>query len=230
MTTQTMTTFVGIVGRDENLFRETKSDGSAGGNQAILRSFPQIFGKIFICSTDTSKKKSLALQSGFNPLTTGSRLPVVVSLHLDTTTQVHISPLQTCWKHNASFHTTDVKGAATFLAVPAQGNLGRLRSRQRKAAPASYTYSPHFHLWKSWLLKGQSNEILDLLFSSFEPALATDQWIKIFSILVKNSQSYSNFKSENLTPRGIILRRVRLHVVWYPGKTISELPFFTLNF
>ena len=57
MTTQTTTTFVGVVGRDENLFRETKSGGSAGGNQAILRSFPQIFGKIFICSTDTSKKK-----------------------------------------------------------------------------------------------------------------------------------------------------------------------------
>ena len=80
MTTQTTTTFVGVVGRDENLFRETKSGGSAGGNQAILRSFPQIFGKIFICSTDTSKKKSLALQSGFNPLTTGSRLPVVVPI------------------------------------------------------------------------------------------------------------------------------------------------------
>ena len=33
MTTQTTTTFVGIVGRNENLFRETKSGGSAGGNQ-----------------------------------------------------------------------------------------------------------------------------------------------------------------------------------------------------
>ena len=34
MTTQTTTTFVGVVGRNENLFRETKSGGSAGGNQA----------------------------------------------------------------------------------------------------------------------------------------------------------------------------------------------------
>ena len=33
MTTQTTTTFVGIVGRNENLFRETKSGDSAGGNQ-----------------------------------------------------------------------------------------------------------------------------------------------------------------------------------------------------
>ena len=50
-------------------------------------------------------------------------------------------------------------------------------------------------------LKGQSNKIFNLqFFSSFEPALATDQWVKIFSNLVKNSQSYLNFKSENLTP------------------------------
>ena len=56
-------------------------------------------------------------------------------------------------------------------------------------------------------LKGQSKEIFDLqFFSSFEPALATDQWVKIFSNLVKNSQSYSNFKPENLTPWGIIPR------------------------
>ena len=40
-------------------------------------------------------------------------------------------------------------------------------------------------------LKGQSNYIYDLqFFSSFEPALAIDQWIKIFLILVRNSQSY----------------------------------------
>ena len=42
MTTQTTTTFVGVVGRDENLFRETKSGGSAGGNQAILESWTQL--------------------------------------------------------------------------------------------------------------------------------------------------------------------------------------------
>ena len=42
------------------------------------------------------------------------------------------------------------------------------------------------------------------IFLSFEPAMATDQRVKIFSILVKNLQSYSNFKSENLTPQGII--------------------------
>ena len=58
-------------------------------------------------------------------------------------------------------------------------------------------------------LKGQSNEIFDQqFFSSFEPALATGQWVKKNSNLVKNSQSYLNFKPENLTPRGIIPRRV----------------------
>ena len=57
--------------------------------------------------------------------------------------------------------------------------------------------------------KSQSNEIFDLqFFSSIEPALATDQWVKIFLNLVKNSQSYSNFKSKKLTPRDIIPRRV----------------------
>ena len=72
------------------------------------------------------------------------------------------------------------------------------------------------------MYEGQSNEIFDLqFFSSFEPALASDQWVKIFSILVKNSQSYSNFKSENLTPRGIIPRRVNLPGVSYPCESIS---------
>ena len=36
------------------------------------------------------------------------------------------------------------------------------------------------HLVNIWELKGQSNEI----FSYFEPTWATDQWVKIFSILV----------------------------------------------
>ena len=63
-------------------------------------------------------------------------------------------------------------------------------------------------------LKGQSNEIFDLqFFSKFEPACATDQRVKIFSILFKNSLSYSNFKS--------IPRRVSLPGVSYPCKSIS---------
>ena len=60
-------------------------------------------------------------------------------------------------------------------------------------------------------LKGQSNEIFDLwFFSSLKPVWATDQQVKIFSILVKNSPSYTNFKLENLTPWGMIPRRVNL--------------------
>ena len=43
-------------------------------------------------------------------------------------------------------------------------------------------------------LKGQSNEIFNHSFlSSFELAWVTDQWVKIFSILVRISLSYSNF-------------------------------------
>ena len=40
------------------------------------------------------------------------------------------------------------------------------------------------------------NEIFDLQFFHyvFESAWATELWVKIFSFLVKNSQSYSNFK------------------------------------
>ena len=57
-------------------------------------------------------------------------------------------------------------------------------------------------------LKGQSNEIFDLqFFSSIEPAWATDQWVKIFSNLVRFLLSYSNFYE---SPRGMILRRVNL--------------------
>ena len=57
---------------------------------------------------------------------------------------------------------------------------------------------------------GPSNEILDLhFFSLFEPSWATDQWVKIFSILVKILLTYSNFSVEKLTPQGIIPLRVK---------------------
>ena len=43
------------------------------------------------------------------------------------------------------------------------------------------------------LLKGQSNEIFDLQsFHHSKPAWATDQWVKIFSMLIKISLSYLN--------------------------------------
>ena len=72
---------------------------------------------------------------------------------------------------------------------------------------------------------GPSKEIFDPhFFSSFEPAWATDQWVKIVSILVKISQSYSNFLNDTAlsqSPRSIILRGVTHD----PGKstTISEI-------
>ena len=73
-----------------------------------------------------------------------------------------------------------------------------------------------------FFLKGQSNEIFDLrFFSSLEPVWATDQQIEIFFILVKNSPSYTNFKFENVTPRGIIPRRVSLPEVSYPSESVS---------
>ena len=61
-----------------------------------------------------------------------------------------------------------------------------------------------------------------LVFSSFEPAWATDQWGKIFSILVKISLSYLNFYE---SPKGIILRRVNLPGVSnpYPGESFFEI-------
>ena len=44
-------------------------------------------------------------------------------------------------------------------------------------------------------LKGQSNEIFDVqFFSLFEPVWVTDQWVKIFSVLVEISLRYSNLK------------------------------------
>ena len=45
----------------------------------------------------------------------------------------------------------------------------------------------------------------------FEPAWATDQWVKIFSILVKISSSFSNFSVQKLPPRprSIILQGVQ---------------------
>ena len=63
----------------------------------------------------------------------------------------------------------------------------------------------------SIVLKGQSNEIFDLwFFPSLKLVWATDQQVKIFSIFDKNSPSYTNFKFENMTPRGMIPRQVNL--------------------
>ena len=71
-----------------------------------------------------------------------------------------------------------------------------------------------------WALKGQSNEIFDLqFFSSFEPAWATDQWVKIFSILVKFSPSYSNFYESPWE----ILRRVNLPGYHTPASQMTFL-------
>ena len=58
------------------------------------------------------------------------------------------------------------------------------------------------------ILKGQSKEeMFDLQFSSpFEPARATGQWVKISTIFVRISLSYSTLLyMKKLTPRSITL-------------------------
>ena len=48
------------------------------------------------------------------------------------------------------------------------------------------------------MLKGQSKAIFDPpFFSSFEPAWATDVWVKIVSFLVSFSPRYSKFSIKN---------------------------------
>ena len=56
-----------------------------------------------------------------------------------------------------------------------------------------------------------------LIFSSFEPARATDQWVEVFSILIKISPIYLNFyvaispgypTAQSQSPRGMIPRGV----------------------
>ena len=61
------------------------------------------------------------------------------------------------------------------------------------------------------LLKGQSNQNFDLqFFSSFEPAWATDQWVKTVSFLISFSSRYSYFSG---VLRSIILRGVKFPAV-----------------
>ena len=68
-------------------------------------------------------------------------------------------------------------------------------------------------------LKGQSNEIFDLLFfSSFKPVWPTDQWVKIFSFQVSFSPKYSYFSG---ALRSIILRGVKFHPVSYCAESSS---------
>ena len=97
----------------------------------------------------------------------------------------------------------------------------------RICSPSSSLVSAISLILKSGLiaLKGQSNKIFNLrFFSSLEPVWATDQQVKIFSILVKNSPSYTNFKFENLTPQVMIPRRVSLPGVSYTGESIKNPP------
>ena len=69
------------------------------------------------------------------------------------------------------------------------------------------------------------------LFSSIEPALATGQWIKVFFILIRFSQSYSHFSEISpgydtlaiQSPQSMIPRRVNI-----PG-VASQLLKFLLN-
>ena len=52
-------------------------------------------------------------------------------------------------------------------------------------------------VWRIRLIKGTvQRDFRPPFFSSFEPVWATDQWVKIVSILVKFSLSYSNFSCE----------------------------------
>ena len=87
------------------------------------------------------------------------------------------------------------------------------------------TFSPSYKMLKFQILiiltpqhsnvKGQSNESFDLqfCFPPFEPAWATDQWLKIFFILIKISLSYSNFlwispgyhTAQSQSPWGIVV-------------------------
>ena len=62
-------------------------------------------------------------------------------------------------------------------------------------------------------LKGQSKEIFDLHLFVFESA--TDQWVKIFTILVKISWNYSNFRFKKLNHRGMIPQGVMFRRVFY---------------
>ena len=96
------------------------------------------------------------------------------------------------------------------------------------------------------MLKGQSNEIIDLQFySSFEPTCATDQRLKYFRFWLRIrwviqilspkiwlpgvsypgesvSPGYHTLASQS--PRGIIPLRVNLPGVSYPGESIKNLP------
>ena len=72
-------------------------------------------------------------------------------------------------------------------------------------------------------LKGQTNDIFNHQFFhsfrfSFKPAWAANQWVKIFSILVKISPGYSIFSE---SPRGIIPQRFNLPGISYAGESIS---------
>ena len=89
-----------------------------------------------------------------------------------------------------------------------QKNARTLRSFEKNRCPTLIKYH---------ILKGTvQRDFRPPFFPSFEPAWATDQWVKIFLILVKFSPSYSNFYE---SPRGMILRRVNLPGVSYPGES-----------
>ena len=74
---------------------------------------------------------------------------------------------------------------------------------------------------------GQSNEFLyrPPVFPQIEPIWFTDQRIKIFLIMIKNSRSYSNFQFENLTPQGINKTRFKKNEYFFLEIYITFIHF-----
>ena len=117
----------------------------------------------------------------------------------------------------------------SWVSPGAQGSSSRctwckwwLRGTARCPCPPGYPTQVS-HEGKSYIKGTVQRDLLPPFFPSFEPAWATNQQVKTFSILVKISPSYSNFSD---SPRGIIPRRANLPGVSYPA---SHLTFLVPN-
>ena len=77
-----------------------------------------------------------------------------------------------------------------FSVFIISGKIHKHAGKKKNSDPREF----YQNMLTSDFLKGQSNEIFELQFvSSFKPAWASDQWVKLFLILVKIFQRYLHF-------------------------------------
>ena len=95
----------------------------------------------------------------------------------------------------------------------------------RGTCAAKFKFSKNHREYFFWVLMDRVTSFQTSSFSQIEPIFPTDQRIKIFLIMIKNSRSYSNFQFENLTPKGVNKTRFKKYEYFFLEIYITFIHF-----